>query len=210
MFVEKMAPSSEGTLVNRTSFSSETVKDLQRSRNSKSSRGASDRGILRGAYSDGEEGSSAQSWTASRESSLDTDTSSVADLRTKRGQYGAQFSQEESERLLMGVDNEDGTSGDTMVTEASPGSAKRQGFAEDAGSAGSSTEERDVLPQDFPVIGSRGLAGLEDYTDKSPSQRHHPQSGSSRPHKSPKRMGVHHLHRKDSLNRAQEHGNLLD
>ncbi|KAI4879898.1 hypothetical protein NFI96_016060 [Prochilodus magdalenae] len=211
MFVEKMAPSSEGTLVNRTSFSSETVKELQRSRNSKSGRESSDRGILRGAYSDGEEGSSAQSWTASRESSLDTDTSSVADLRTKRGQYGADFSQEESEHLLMAVDHEDGASGDTMVTvEGSPASAKRQEFAEDAGSAGSSTEERDVLPQDFPVIGSRVLAGLEDYTDKPPSQRHHPQSSSSRPHKSPKRMGVHHLHRKDSLTRAQEHGNLLD
>ncbi|XP_029448712.1 tight junction-associated protein 1 isoform X2 [Rhinatrema bivittatum] len=31
----------------------------------------------------------------------------------------------------------------------------------------------------------------------------------SRPHRSPKRMGVHHLHRKDSLTRAQEQGNLL-
>ncbi|XP_017546148.1 tight junction-associated protein 1 isoform X1 [Pygocentrus nattereri] len=211
MFVEKIAPSSEGTLVNRTSFSSETVKELQRSRNSKSGRESSDQGISRGAYSDGEEGSSAQSWTASRESSLDTDTSSVADLRTKRGQYGADFSQEESERLLMAVDNEDGASGDTMVTvETSPASAKRQEFAEDAGSAGSSAEERDVLPQDFPIIGSRVHAGHEDYTDKPPSQRHHTQSGSSRPHKSPKRMGVHHLHRKDSLTRAQEHGNLLD
>uniref|UniRef100_A0A8C2F1X6 Tight junction associated protein 1 (peripheral) n=1 Tax=Cyprinus carpio TaxID=7962 RepID=A0A8C2F1X6_CYPCA len=58
MFVEKMAPSTEGSLVNRTSFSSETVKDLQRSHNGKSGVGA-----MRGAYSDGEEGSSAQSWT---------------------------------------------------------------------------------------------------------------------------------------------------
>ncbi|NXD12514.1 TJAP1 protein, partial [Nothocercus nigrocapillus] len=32
---------------------------------------------------------------------------------------------------------------------------------------------------------------------------------SSRPHRSPKRMGVHHLHRKDSLTQAQEQGNLL-
>ncbi|MEE6527491.1 hypothetical protein FKM82_028897 [Ascaphus truei] len=31
-----------------------------------------------------------------------------------------------------------------------------------------------------------------------------------RPHRSPKRMGVHHLHRKDSLTRAQEQGNLLN
>ncbi|XP_004673572.2 PREDICTED: tight junction-associated protein 1 isoform X2 [Condylura cristata] len=32
---------------------------------------------------------------------------------------------------------------------------------------------------------------------------------SSRPQRSPKRMGVHHLHRKDSLTQAQEQGNLL-
>ncbi|XP_048075628.1 tight junction-associated protein 1 isoform X2 [Ursus arctos] len=34
--------------------------------------------------------------------------------------------------------------------------------------------------------------------------------GSSRPQRSPKRMGVHHLHRKDSLTQAQEQGNLLN
>uniref|UniRef100_A0A8C1M311 Tight junction associated protein 1 (peripheral) n=1 Tax=Cyprinus carpio TaxID=7962 RepID=A0A8C1M311_CYPCA len=202
MFVEKMAPSTEGCLVKCTSFSSETVKDLQRSHNGKSGVGA-----LRGAYSDGEEGSSAQSWTASRESSLDTDTSSMADLRAKKTQYGGDFSQEEGEQLLMALDplDNDGASGDTMVTiESSPASAKPQEFAEDAGSAGSSAEERDILPQDFPAIGSRVLASLEDNADKPP------RTGSSRPLKSPKRMGVHHLHRKDSLTRAQEHGNLLD
>ncbi|KAK7140689.1 hypothetical protein R3I94_013082 [Phoxinus phoxinus] len=202
MFVEKMAPSTDGTLVNRTSFSSETVKDLQRSHNGKSGDGA-----LRGAYSDGEEGSSAQSWTASRESSLDTDTSSMADLRAKKTQYGGDFSQEEGEHLLMALDplDNDGASGDTMVTiESSPGSAEHQELAEDAGSAGSSAEERDILPQDLPVIGSKVVAALEDFTDKPP------RTGSARPLKSPKRMGVHHLHRKDSLTRAQEHGNLLD
>lgn len=209
MFVEKIAPSSEGTLVNRTSFSSETVKELQRSCNSKIGRGGSDRGTLRGAYSDGEDGSSTQSWTASRESSLDTDTSSIADLRSKRGEYGATFSQEESEQLLMALDNDDGASGDTMVmVESSLASAKQQEFAEDSASVGSPAEEQDILPQDLPVISPRVLAGLEDYTEKPPSHRH--QSGSTRPQKSPKRMGVHHLHRKDSLTRAQEHGNLLD
>ncbi|XP_059374053.1 tight junction-associated protein 1-like isoform X2 [Carassius carassius] len=202
MLVEKMAPSTEGCLVNRTSFSSETVKDLQRSHNGKSGVGA-----LRGAYSDGEEGSSAQSWTASRESSLDTDTSSMADLRAKKTQYGGDFFQEEGEHLLMALDplENDGASGDTMVTiESSPASAKCQEIAEDSGSAGSSAEERDILPQDFPAIGSRVLAALEDYADQPPL------TGYSRPLKSPKRMGVHHLHRKDSLTRAQEHGNLLD
>ncbi|XDV50806.1 hypothetical protein PO909_019816 [Leuciscus waleckii] len=173
MFVEKMAPSTDGSLVNRTSFSSETVKDLQSRHNGKSGDGA-----LRGAYSDGEEGSSAQSWTASRESSLDTDTSSMADLRAKKTQYGGDFSQEEGEHLLMALDPLDND--------------------------GSSAEERDILPQDLPVIGSKVVAALEDFTDK-PSR-----TGSTRPLKSPKRMGVHHLHRKDSLTRAQEHGNLLD
>ncbi|XP_052007036.1 tight junction-associated protein 1 isoform X2 [Xyrauchen texanus] len=202
MFVEKMAPSTEGSLVNRTSFSCETVKDLQRGRNGKSGVG-----VLRGAYSDGEEGSSAHSWTASRESSLETDTSSLADLRAKKTQYGGDFSQEEGEHLLMALDplDNDGASGDTMVTvESSPASAKHQEFAEDAGSAGSSAEERDILTQDFPVISSKVVAALEDYADKPP------RTGSSRPLKSPKRMGVHHLNRKDSLTRAQEHGNLLD
>lgn len=37
-----------------------------------------------------------------------------------------------------------------------------------------------------------------------------PRPGCSRPQRSPKRMGVHHLHRKDSLTQAQEQGNLLD
>ncbi|XP_047415007.1 tight junction-associated protein 1 isoform X1 [Sciurus carolinensis] len=36
-----------------------------------------------------------------------------------------------------------------------------------------------------------------------------PLTSSSRPQRSPKRMGVHHLHRKDSLTQAQEQGTLL-
>lgn len=36
-----------------------------------------------------------------------------------------------------------------------------------------------------------------------------PPPTSSRPQRSPKRMGVHHLHRKDSLTQAQEQGTLL-
>ncbi|XP_031434966.1 tight junction-associated protein 1 isoform X2 [Clupea harengus] len=209
MFVEKMAPSSENTLINRTSFSSETVKELQHVRHDQSpSPCGPSRGASRGAYSDGEEGSSTRSWTASRESSLDTDTGSLADLRTRRGQYGADFSHEESEQLLMGLDpldGDDGASGDTAVTlETSPTAGKRQESLDDVGSMGSSAEERDILPQDFPVISPRVLAGLEDYSEQPPS------AGPTGPQKSPKRMGLHHLHRKDSLTRAQEHGNLLD
>ncbi|XP_061084557.1 tight junction-associated protein 1 [Conger conger] len=218
MFVEKMAPTSEGTLVNRTSFSSDTVKDLDRRRNGKAA-GDRERGVHRGAYSDGEE-SSPQSWTASRGSSLDTDTSS-ADLRSRKSQYGADFSQEESERLLMGLDPlDDGDSCDTAVTvataveQASPASRRKE-FV-DAASAGSSAEERDVLPQDFPAVAPRALPGLEDFVEKPPPPppllhgQAGPQAAPGRPQKSPKRMGVHHLHRKDSLTRAQEHGNLLD
>ncbi|XP_062851993.1 tight junction-associated protein 1 [Trichomycterus rosablanca] len=207
MFVEKIAPSSKNTLVNRTSFSSETVKELQRSCSSKSGKANSDRGLLRGAYSDGEEGS-VQSWTASRESSLDTDTSSTADTRTKHRQYDADFLQEESECLLMALENHEGASCDTVVPVlTSPASTNQQDFAEDADSAGSSAEERDILPQDFPVISPRVLSGLDDCTEQHPPG---PQSGLHRPQKSPKRMGVHHLHRKDSLTRAQEQGTLLD
>ncbi|MBN3297072.1 TJAP1 protein, partial [Amia calva] len=219
MFVEKVAPASEGTLVHRTSFSSETVGDLQRSRTGKTPAGRGlGRGEQHGAYSDGEE-SSPQSWTASRESSLDTDNSS-AESRVRKGHYGSDFSQEESEKLLMALDvQDDGGSCDTTIAVAATSATisataspavKRKEFV-DVGSAGSSMEERDVLPQDFPIITPRVLAGLEDFVEKPPSLHQTGTSTSStRPQKSPKRMGVHHLHRKDSLTRAQEHGNLLD
>nr|XP_006638736.1 PREDICTED: tight junction-associated protein 1 isoform X1 [Lepisosteus oculatus]XP_015218539.1 PREDICTED: tight junction-associated protein 1 isoform X1 [Lepisosteus oculatus] len=215
MFVEKMAPATEGILVNRTSFSSETVKELQRSRLGKA---ALERGVAagdqHGIYSDGEE-SSPRSWTASRESSLDTDNSS-AEARARKSQYGSNFSREESEKLLIALDaQDDGGSCDTTITVA-PALAKTSPSARtkeyvDVESAGSSTEERDILPQDFPIITPRVLAGLEDLVEKPPShQQTGPGTSSTRPQKSPKRMGVHHLHRKDSLTRAQEHGTLLD
>ncbi|KAG5266265.1 hypothetical protein AALO_G00229050 [Alosa alosa] len=193
MFVERMAPASEGTLVNRTAFSSETAAALQHSASAGRPHPHAhpqalgpivpSRGSSRGAYSDGEEGSSTRSWTASRESSLDTDTGSLADLQSRRGQYGADFSQEESERLLMGLDpleGDDGGSGDTAVTletvalETGPPmsvTGERQDFLdedEEAGSVGSSGEERDVLPQDFPPLPPRVLAGLEDYAAETP------------------------------------------
>uniref|UniRef100_A0A3B4EWV4 Tight junction associated protein 1 n=1 Tax=Pundamilia nyererei TaxID=303518 RepID=A0A3B4EWV4_9CICH len=119
MFVEKMAPSSDGTLLHRTSFSSQTAQELQR------------------------------------------------------------------------------RSGDTAVTVVtSPGDARRE-LEEEGESSG---EERDILPHELPVISTR-LMDLD------------PALGAialHRPQKSPKRMGVHHLHRKDSLTRAQEQGTLLD
>ncbi|RXM33002.1 Tight junction-associated protein 1 [Acipenser ruthenus] len=212
MFVEKMAPTSEGTLVNRTSFSSETAHELQRSFQGKTVPGGGrGRGEQRGAYSDGEE-SSARSWTVSRESSLDTDNSSAAESRVKKGHYTTDCSQEESKKLLMAVDTQDDggsidtTIATTPITKTSP-ALKRKEYV-DLGSAGSSTEERDILPQEFTMIAPRAFPSLEEFGEKPPL--HHTTTVSSRPQKSPKRMGVHHLHRKDSLNRAQEHGNLLD
>uniref|UniRef100_A0A8B9CP12 Tight junction-associated protein 1 domain-containing protein n=1 Tax=Anser brachyrhynchus TaxID=132585 RepID=A0A8B9CP12_9AVES len=47
----------------------------------------------------------------------------------------------------------------------------------------------------------------KDYEESGEGSRVKPLFG--RPHRSPKRMGVHHLHRKDSLTQAQEQGNLL-
>uniref|UniRef100_A0A3P9JT87 Tight junction associated protein 1 (peripheral) n=1 Tax=Oryzias latipes TaxID=8090 RepID=A0A3P9JT87_ORYLA len=153
MFVEKMAPPCDGSLLHRTAFIGGGAS------------ATSDR--HRAAYSDGEEGSSARSWTPSRGSSLDTDT----DTEPRSGRRGGFGSSEEGERLLMDLDD-DGGSGDTAVTVAiSP--EEKEGE--------SSAEERDILPHDLP-----------------------------RPQRSPKRMGVHHLHRKDSLTRAQEQGTLLD
>ncbi|XP_041105928.1 tight junction-associated protein 1-like [Polyodon spathula] len=211
MFVEKMAPTSEGTLVNRTSFSSETANELQRSFQGKTVPGdGRRRREQQGAYSDKEE-SVARSWTVSRGSSLDTDNS-VAESRVKKGHYNTDCSREESERLLMAVDNQDdGGSIDTNiattpVTKISP-VVKRKEYV-DIESAGSSTEEQDILPQELTMVTPRAFPSLEEFGEKPPV--HHITTTSSRPQKSPKRMGIHHLHRKDSLTRAQEHGNLLD
>ncbi|XP_006806904.1 tight junction-associated protein 1 isoform X1 [Neolamprologus brichardi] len=195
MFVEKMAPSSDGTLLHRTSFSSQTAQELQRRRQvAVGVASSSDR--HRAAYSDGEEGSSARSWTPSRGSSLDTDTDTEQRVG-RRGCYGGRdCSEEEGEQLLMNLDD-DGGSGDTAVTVVtSPGDAHRK-LEEEGESSG---EERDILPHELPVISTR-LMDLD------------PALGAialHRPQKSPKRMGVHHLHRKDSLTRAQEQGTLLD
>ncbi|XP_040905092.1 tight junction-associated protein 1 [Toxotes jaculatrix] len=199
MFVEKMAPSCDSSLVHRTSFSSQTAQELQRRREACGAGTPFDR--HRAAYSDGEEGSSARSWTPSRGSSLDTDTDT--ELRPgRRGRYGGHGSTEEGERLLMNLED-DGGSGDTAVTMAtSPAEAQRKELEkeEEEEEDESSAEERDVLPHELPVIAPR-LLDFDPTLAAAPLQR---------PQKSPKRMGVHHLHRKDSLTRAQEQGTLLD
>uniref|UniRef100_A0A3B5L1D4 Tight junction-associated protein 1 domain-containing protein n=1 Tax=Xiphophorus couchianus TaxID=32473 RepID=A0A3B5L1D4_9TELE len=96
MFVEKMAPSSEGSVMHRTSFTG----------------GGAGSERHRAAYSDGEEGSSARSWTPSRGSSLDTDTDT--EPQPGRRRYGDGNGPEEAE-LLMDLEDETG-SADTAVT----------------------------------------------------------------------------------------------
>ncbi|XP_036624216.1 tight junction-associated protein 1 isoform X4 [Trichosurus vulpecula] len=63
----------------------------------------------------------------------------------------------------------------------------------------SPTEERQKL---LPEEGREGSG--------TPSGEGRVRLTSNRPQRSPKRMGVHHLHRKDSLTQAQEQGNLLN
>lgn len=189
MFVEKMAPSSEGSVMHRTSFSSQTAQDLQRRRQAAGGGASTSSDRHRTAYSDGEEGSSARSWTPSRGSSLDTDTDTEAQPAT-RGRYDARTGPEEAERLLMNLEDETGSA----ATAVASATGDDHGKTEEDDSSG---EERDVLPHQLPVISPRLL-------------EYDPTPGPQRPIKSPKRMGVHHLHRKDSLTRAQEQGTLLD
>ncbi|KAM7385965.1 hypothetical protein PAMP_001998 [Pampus punctatissimus] len=200
MFVEKMAPSCDGSVVHRTSFSSQTAQELQRRRQTAGGGASSSSDRHRAAYSDGEEGSSARSWTPSRGSSLDTDTDT--ELRAgRRGRYGGDGgSMEEGEGLLMNLEDDCG-SGDTEVTMATnPIDTRRKELVEE--DEEEEEEERDVLPHNLPVISPRPL----DFDPDLALAAAAPQ----RPQKSPKRMGVHHLHRKDSLTRAQEQGTLLD
>lgn len=186
MFVEKMAPTNERSVAHRTSFSSQTAQELQRRRPPPGGVAPPSSDCHRAAYSDGEEGSSVRSWTPSRGSSLDTDTD--ADPRPgRRGHFG----EEGGERLLMNLEDE-GDRGEVAVAVAtSPHEIRGKGGDEEE------EEERDVLPHELPVIAPR----LLDFDAALALQR---------PQRSPKRMGVHHLHRKDSLTRAQEQGTLLD
>nr|XP_057920724.1 tight junction-associated protein 1 isoform X4 [Doryrhamphus excisus] len=134
----------------------------------------------RAAYSDGEEGSSAHSWTPSRGSSLDTDTDTEP-RPYGRGQYGGSGdSVDGGERLLMKLD-EDGGSGDTAVAMTTHHADARREEEE---------EEREVPPRLLDFDSAYAAAALP------------------RPHRSPKRMGVHHLHRKDGLSHAHQH--LMD
>ncbi|NXN37696.1 TJAP1 protein, partial [Rhinoptilus africanus] len=94
----------------------------------------------------------------------------------------------------------DGEDGEGTAEPGSPSPEKHKDYV-DLGLPESPSEEREMLLQ-----GSResNQGGAQ---EESGEARVKPPF--SRPHRSPKRMGVHHLHRKDSLTQAQEQGNLL-
>ncbi|NWT58649.1 TJAP1 protein, partial [Erythrocercus mccallii] len=94
-------------------------------------------------------------------------------------------------------DGED--SGGTAEPE-SPSPEKHKDYV-DLGLPESPAEEREVLLQGNKESSQGGVQ------EESGEGRVKPPF--SRPHRSPKRMGVHHLHRKDSLTQAQEQGNIL-
>ncbi|XP_067884285.1 tight junction-associated protein 1 isoform X2 [Heterodontus francisci] len=182
MFVEKVAPASESIIAHRTSFSSEMVQELQNSLGDKIALGE-----RRLPYSDGEESGHSCSWTISQDSSLDTDST---DSKMQKGKllldYGGELSREEEEQLLHT---------NQLSSQLSP-LHKHKEYV-DTGSGSSSVEERELL-----LHGSQSTLQdeLEEIGDK-PSV-----TLVGRQQKSPKRMGVHHLLRKDSLTRAQEQG----
>ncbi|XP_075411160.1 tight junction-associated protein 1 [Tenrec ecaudatus] len=82
-----------------------------------------------------------------------------------------------------------------------PGEEEEQQFSLPA-SPEEEEERQRLLPQDSGTEERPGTAHTEGRT--------WPLANANRPQRSPKRMGVHHLHRKDSLTQAQEQGNLLD
>uniref|UniRef100_A0A8C6Z7V5 Tight junction associated protein 1 n=1 Tax=Nothoprocta perdicaria TaxID=30464 RepID=A0A8C6Z7V5_NOTPE len=107
--------------------------------------------------------------------------------------YGTDFSQDEAQKLLQG-------NGGVAAEPGSPPPEKHKDYV-DLGLAESPAEEREMLLQ-----GSKESSPAC-AQEESGEGRMRPAGG--RPHRSPKRMGVHHLHRKDSLTQAQEQGNLL-
>ncbi|XP_040207679.1 tight junction-associated protein 1 isoform X2 [Rana temporaria] len=172
MFVDKAAPTTDGSLAHRTSFNRDTAIELQQ----RFSRSMQELSLAAQVFSERE--SSGNSWLSSRESSLDVESSG-----TKRGhlpnEYGKDFSREEALDLLSGGMEEEDVEEPPVISE--------------------DIEEEQELEDQVQEIHLEPEP--ETFLEKPPS---------GRPHRSPKRMGVHHLHRKDSLTRAQEQGNLLN
>ncbi|NWI05600.1 TJAP1 protein, partial [Tichodroma muraria] len=94
----------------------------------------------------------------------------------------------------------DGEDGGGTAEPESPSPEKHKDYV-DLGLPESPAEEREMLLQGNKES-SQGSVQEE-------SREGRVKPPFSRPHRSPKRMGVHHLHRKDSLTQAQEQGNLL-
>ncbi|NXJ25997.1 TJAP1 protein, partial [Dicrurus megarhynchus] len=94
----------------------------------------------------------------------------------------------------------DGEDGGGTAEPESPSPEKHKDYV-DLGLPESPAEEREMLLQGKKESNQGGAQ------EESGEGRAKPPF--SRPHRSPKRMGVHHLHRKDSLTQAQEQGNLL-
>ncbi|NWV52750.1 TJAP1 protein, partial [Daphoenositta chrysoptera] len=94
----------------------------------------------------------------------------------------------------------DGEDGGGTAEPESPSPEKHKDYV-DLGLPESPAEEREILLQGNKESSQGGTQ------EESGEGRVKPPF--SRPHRSPKRMGVHHLHRKDSLTQAQEQGNLL-
>ncbi|NXC53156.1 TJAP1 protein, partial [Aleadryas rufinucha] len=94
----------------------------------------------------------------------------------------------------------DGEDGGGTAEPESPSPEKHKDYV-DLGLPESPAEEREMLLQGNKESSQGGAQ------EESGEGRVKPPF--SRPHRSPKRMGVHHLHRKDSLTQAQEQGNLL-
>ncbi|KAG8123446.1 hypothetical protein E2320_018874 [Naja naja] len=190
MFVDKAPPATEQVLVNRTAFSRDTAQELQK----RFSRSMQELGRVASAYSDGEESVQSCSWTVSRDSSVDIDSTEFRSRRNHfSSDYSTDFSQDESCKLLQGS----GTEGMAEPVTSSP--EKSKDYIDYP--SGSPAEEQELLLQDRRVNSQEGVS------EHSKDAKSKPPPG--RPHRSPKRMGVHHLHRKDSLTHAQEQGNLL-
>ncbi|KFR10530.1 Tight junction-associated protein 1 [Opisthocomus hoazin] len=94
----------------------------------------------------------------------------------------------------------DGEDGGGAAEPERPSPEKHKDYV-DLGLPESPAEEREMLLQESKESNQGGAQ------EESGEGRVKPPF--SRPHRSPKRMGVHHLHRKDSLTQAQEQGNLL-
>lgn len=194
MFVDKAPPTTERVLVNRTSFSRDTAQELQK----RFSRSMQELGRAASAYSDGEESVQSCSWTVSRDSSVDTDsTESRARRSHLSSDYGTDFSQDEARQLLQ-----EGVS-EGMAEPDSSSSKKHKNYVELDSPGIPAEEQEEMFLQGSSQENSQGSASEQSRECKSK-----PPPG--RPHRSPKRMGVHHLHRKDSLTQAQEQGNLLN